>query len=187
MPFVELLAHSADLATREQADPLHMDARFLLGYALPEYWGRPSGFQIAGFLVARAFYVGALPLMLAVWAVVTRPTRERVAVAAAAAVALAVVIGLPGVFDLVTALPGFASAYNTRLPWSRPWRWRCSRAGGSTTSPSGSSARACSSAARSSCWRCRSCWSSRACRSSTWARRSRSRGRRPRRPSRRPE
>ena len=69
MPFVELLAHSADLAAREQADPLHMDARFLLGYALPEYWGRPSGFQIAGFLVARAFYVGALPLMLAAWAV----------------------------------------------------------------------------------------------------------------------
>ena len=114
VPFVELLAHSADLATREQADPLHMDARFLLGYALPEYWGRPSGFQIAGFLVARAFYVGALPLMLAAWAMM-RPTRERVAIAAAAAVALAVVIGLPGVFDLVTALPGFASAYNTRL------------------------------------------------------------------------
>ena len=114
VPFVELLTHSADLATREQADPLHMDARFLLGYALPEYWGRPSGFQIAGFLVARAFYVGALPLMLAAWAMM-RPTRERVAIAAAAAVALAVVIGLPGVFDLVTALPGFASAYNTRL------------------------------------------------------------------------
>jgi hypothetical protein len=115
VPFVELLTHSGDLATRGEADPLHMDARFLLGYALPEYWGRPSGFQIAGFLVARAFYVGALPLMLAVWAVIVRPTRERVAVAAAAVVALAIVIGLPGVFDLVTRLPGFASSYNTRL------------------------------------------------------------------------
>jgi hypothetical protein len=114
-PFVELLVHSADLATRKGADPVHMDANFLLGYMLPEYWGRPSGFQTAGFLVARAFYAGALALMLALWAVVARPTRERVAVAAAGVLALAVVIGLPGVFELVTALPGFASSYNTRL------------------------------------------------------------------------
>ena len=114
-PFVELLWHSADLATRKGADPVHMDANFLLGYALPEYWGRPSGYQTAGFLVARAFYAGALGLMLALWAVIARPTRERVAIAVAALAALAVVVGLPGVFDFVTALPGFASSYNTRL------------------------------------------------------------------------
>jgi hypothetical protein len=114
-PFVELLAHSADLATRKGADPVHMDANFLLGYMLPEYWGRPSGFQTAGFLVARAFYAGALALMLALWAVVARPARERVAIAAAALAAVAVVMGFPGVFEFVTALPGFASSYNTRL------------------------------------------------------------------------
>ncbi|MGH2948236.1 MAG: YfhO family protein [Solirubrobacteraceae bacterium] len=115
VPFVELLLHSADLGARRGREPLHLEPRFLLGYALPEYWGRPSGPQTEGFMVARAFYAGALPLMLAVWAVIARPTRERVAIAAGGAAAVAVVVGFPGVFELVNALPGFDQAYNTRL------------------------------------------------------------------------
>ena len=65
LPFVELLFHSNDLTTREGRAFLTLEPRFLLGFFLPDYWGRPSGAQIDAFLVARAFYVGALPLMLA--------------------------------------------------------------------------------------------------------------------------
>ena len=92
---------------REQADPLHLEralpARLRAARVLGPAVAAPRS---PAFLVARAFYVGALPLMLAAWALVLRPTRERVAVAAAAAVALAVVIGVPACSSVVTALPG---------------------------------------------------------------------------------
>jgi hypothetical protein len=114
LPFAELLLHSNDLTTREGREFLTLEPRFLLGFFLPDYWGRPSGAQIDAFLVARAFYVGALPLMLAAWALLRR-SRERLAVAAIAALALAVVVGVPVVKQIAMHLPGFDTAYNTRL------------------------------------------------------------------------
>ena len=52
-----------------------------LGLFLPDYWGRPTQTPLRPFLLERALYVGALPLMLAAAALVLRPTVERVAVA----------------------------------------------------------------------------------------------------------
>jgi Bacterial membrane protein YfhO len=82
---------------------------------LPEYWGRPSHAPTQAFAFARAYYAGALPLMLAAWALVANRSRERVAIAAGGAVAIALTVGFPGLFELVTALPGFDHAYNQRL------------------------------------------------------------------------
>jgi hypothetical protein len=115
VPFAELLARSADLAERENKLPAELEARFLLGFAFPEWWGRPSHGQTAGFMGVRSFYVGALPLMLAAWALVARPTRERVAIAVVAAAAVLVVIGAPGTLEVLTAIPGFHASHNTRL------------------------------------------------------------------------
>ena len=115
VPFVELLARSADLIEREGKLPAELEARFILGFAFPEWWGRPSQPQTAGFMGVRAFYAGALPLMLAAWAVVARPTRERVAIAVAGAVTVLVVVGAPGTLEVLTAIPGFHAAHNTRL------------------------------------------------------------------------
>jgi Bacterial membrane protein YfhO len=114
-PFAELLARSADLAEREGKLPAELEARFILGFAFPEWWGRPSHAQTAGFMGVRSFYVGALPLMLAAWALVARPTRERVAIAVTAAAVVLVVIGAPGALEVLTALPGFHASHNTRL------------------------------------------------------------------------
>jgi hypothetical protein len=115
IPFVELLVHSADLGRRSGKTGGHLEYAHLIGYALPDYWGRPTGLQTEGFAVVRAFYAGALPLMLAAWAVVARPSRERVAISATLVVSVAVVVGVPGIFDLVTAIPGFNHSYNQRL------------------------------------------------------------------------
>ena len=42
LPFVELLARSADLATARARPAATSRSTALLGYVLPEYWGRPS-------------------------------------------------------------------------------------------------------------------------------------------------
>ena len=59
--------------------------------------------------------MAALPLMLAVCALVLAPRRERMVVAATGLVALAVATGIPPFFDVVKALPGFDAARNGRL------------------------------------------------------------------------
>jgi hypothetical protein len=114
VPFVELLAHSSDLANRSGREHAHTPLRFGLALALPDYWGRPTQLASQPFIVTRAFYAGALPLMLAVIALL-RPTRERVAVAATGAVALAIVLGVQPFFFVANHVPGFAQAHNTRL------------------------------------------------------------------------
>jgi Bacterial membrane protein YfhO len=115
LPFVELLLRSGDLDNREGRTGGHLPLGALVTYALPDYWGRPTGPQTEGFATVRAFYAGALPLMLAAWALVGVRSRERLAIAAGGAVAIAVVVGVPGIFALVTAVPGFNHAYNQRL------------------------------------------------------------------------
>jgi hypothetical protein len=114
VPFVELLWHSGDLAERAHRDALHLPQKYVLALALPEYWGRPTTVATEPFINGRAFYVGALPLLLAGLALL-RPSRERIAVAVGGAGALAVALGVQPAFAIVTALPGFAQAANTRL------------------------------------------------------------------------
>lgn len=116
LPFLELLARSGDFENREGKTGGHFPVTALINYVLPEYWGRPSQAPTQAFAFSRAYYAGALPLMLALWAMVSgRLTRERVAIAAGGVVAILITVGTPGLFDLVTALPGFNHAYNQRL------------------------------------------------------------------------
>jgi hypothetical protein len=115
-PFVELLAHSADIVYRGDDEPSFLPRRYLLAALVPDYWGKPTQTPFEGFMVQRAFYAGALPLVLAAAALVLRPTLERVSIAAFGAAAMLVVFGVPPVFDAVTALPGFNTVHNTRLP-----------------------------------------------------------------------
>ena len=115
IPFLELLLLSGDIDRRAGQEALSVPLEYLPTVLMPDFWGRPTGYSIKGFYVERAFYAGALPLMLGLAALVIRPARERVALALFAVVALLVVVGVPPFFDLVTALPGFATAHNTRL------------------------------------------------------------------------
>jgi hypothetical protein len=117
IPFGELLAHSSDAAARADAsDLLNQPARYLLGIFLHDYWGRKAGaLQFGPGLEERAYYVAALPLILAAVALVVRRSWTRMAVAAVAAGALAVATGLPPLYDLVVKLPGFDAANNGRF------------------------------------------------------------------------
>ncbi|MBA3261565.1 MAG: YfhO family protein [Thermoleophilaceae bacterium] len=118
IPFVELLSHSIDLKARTAAaSDAHEPARYLLGVFLHDWWGRGSRapLEFASALEEHAWYVAALPLMLAVSALVLAPRRERIVVAAVGLVALAVATGIPPFFDVVKALPGFDAARNGRL------------------------------------------------------------------------
>src|SRR3712207_71232 len=83
--------------------------------SMPDHWGRPTQTPLELFQLARAFYGGALPLMLAAAALILRPTAGRAAVALLGAACMAVVVGIWPVFDVVVALPGFDRGHNTRL------------------------------------------------------------------------
>ena len=116
LPFLELLLGSADLRQRAgSARDSFTGPHYLLGVFLPDYWGRATGTPLEIFLLARAFYAGALPLMLGAAALIIRPTRERIAIAGFGAVCMAVVVAAPPIFQIVTALPVFSSGHNTRL------------------------------------------------------------------------
>jgi hypothetical protein len=115
IPFLELVGQSGDVAKREAADPARIPRRWLLEVFLPGYFGRPTQTTLEGFQVGRALYAGILPLVLAGAALILRPRAERVAVAGFGLAMLAIVVGAPGIFDAVTALPAFGTAYNTRL------------------------------------------------------------------------
>src|SRR5215207_4904498 len=114
LPFADLLRHSADLASREERQPVTVAFKYVLGLALPEYWGRPTGVISEPFVNARAWYVGALPLLLAGVALL-RGGRERIAVAAAALAALLVATGVQPLFWIAHHVPGFSQSHNTRL------------------------------------------------------------------------
>lgn len=113
IPFVELLVHSGDVSNR--TGPSYVLRQYGLGLFINDYWGRPTGNSLQGFLVERGFYVGALPLMLAAGALLLRPTLQRVGAAVVATVALAVVLGVPPFFEVLSVIPGFDTAHNTRL------------------------------------------------------------------------
>ena len=115
IPFLELLGRSGEVSRRAGVEAAFVDRKYLLALLLPDWWGRPTQSALQGYEVTRAFYSGVLTLALAAAAVVLRPRLERVAVAGFGLLALAVVLGIPPVFEIVTALPGFNATYNTRL------------------------------------------------------------------------
>ncbi|MBA3263202.1 MAG: YfhO family protein [Thermoleophilaceae bacterium] len=117
VPFAELLWNSADLRDRmgDAVDNQPVARDFALGMFLPDYWGRATGTPIKLFVLDRAFYAGALPLMLAAIALIRRPSLERVAIALFGALWLAVLFGIPPFLQIVTRLPIFSSGHNSRL------------------------------------------------------------------------
>lgn len=116
LPFGQLLALSADIHQRAgTAADSHTKVGYGLGIFLPDEWGRPTQTPLELFLLARAFYAGALPLLLAAAALILRPARERIVTVVLGALCLMVVLGLPPVFDVVVHLPVFSSGHNGRL------------------------------------------------------------------------
>ncbi|HYP48495.1 MAG TPA: YfhO family protein [Thermoleophilaceae bacterium] len=117
IPFAELLLNSADVRDRmgDAVDKQPVARDFALGLFLPEYWGRATETPLKYFVLDRAVYIGALPLMLAGAALIIRPTLERVCVALYGALWLAVVFGVPPFLQIVTRLPIFSSGHNSRL------------------------------------------------------------------------
>jgi hypothetical protein len=104
-PFLELLFRSSDVDVRQDFAQIALPAKYLLGFGLYDYWGRATHTAVGAFAQERALYVGALPLILGVAALVVRPTLQRVAVAAFGALLLAIVLGLPPFPDLASQIP----------------------------------------------------------------------------------
>jgi hypothetical protein len=117
VPFAELLAHSSDASLRSEVSGLlHQPPRYLLGIFLPDYWGRArTSVEFAAELPEHAYYVAALPLMLAAAALILRPRRERIGVAVVGLLTLAVATGIPPVYSVVVQLPYFSAANNGRF------------------------------------------------------------------------
>jgi hypothetical protein len=113
-PFVELVAHSSDLAERGIVLHRELPLRYLRTLMLPDYWGRGTGLSIGSQQLGRFLYVGALPLILAAGALL-RPTVERVACAVFAVACVAVAFGAFPFVDVANVLPGLSRTDNTRL------------------------------------------------------------------------
>jgi hypothetical protein len=117
IPFAELLNHSSDATARAEASGLlKQPSRALLGIFLYDYWGHAhTSLHVGPGLEERAYYVGALPLMLSAVALAARRSWGRIAVALVAAAMLAVSTGLAPVYDIVIHLPGFDATNNGRF------------------------------------------------------------------------
>jgi uncharacterized membrane protein len=115
LPFLELLTSTNDVAVRRNYWRLSMPREYLLGFALPDYWGRGTQTSVGAFAQGRALYAGALPLVLAGAAVALRPSLQRLGVAAFGAVMLAIVVGLPPLPELASHVPIVRTGNHVRL------------------------------------------------------------------------
>ena len=115
IPFVELLARSGDVHTRQNFSELALSKRYLLGLALPDYWGRATHTAVGAFAQERALYVGALPLLLAVVAPFSRRSMMRTGVALFALFALAVALGIPPLPDIAARIPVVRTGNHLRV------------------------------------------------------------------------
>lgn len=116
IPLTELLLQSADLVDRRgQSIDRALPLKDAVGLFMPDWWGRPTQTPIRPIMLERAMYVGALPLMLGVAALVLRRDLTRWVVAGFGALTFAVVLGIPPFVQVVTRLPVFSSGHNTRL------------------------------------------------------------------------
>jgi hypothetical protein len=115
VPFDELLRNSYETSLRGTLHP-KLGLYALGNLFVPALWGRGTG-SVTGTILTlnRYIYVGALPIVLAGVALLTRRSGQRIALAGFGAVSLAVALGVPGLFDLVQHLPGFKQADDRRL------------------------------------------------------------------------
>jgi hypothetical protein len=115
LPFLELLSETNDVDVRADYWKIHMPREYLLGLALPDYWGRGTEVPIGAFAQGRAVYVGALPLLLAGVALVTRRSLLRFGVAVLGVVMLAIVVGVPVLPDVIGHVPIVRTGNHVRL------------------------------------------------------------------------
>ncbi len=116
VPFLELLRHSDDATIRADYWRIRLPNTYLLGLALPEWWGRGTTVSIGAVAQERALYVGILPLLLAAAALVRRrPDPLRLGIAALGALALAVVLGIPPIPQLLSHFPLVRTGNHIRL------------------------------------------------------------------------
>ena len=114
LPFVEMLLESADVERREELGASHVKGKFVFGLLAYDWWGRGTTSLLGGFLIDRP-YLGALPLTLIAVALAYGRDAQRLFLAGLGGFALGMAFGLPGLFDVVGLLPGFAQAHNGRL------------------------------------------------------------------------
>ncbi len=116
LPFADLLLRSADIHQRmDAAQNVAANPRFAVPAFFPDWYGRPTQYALNVFELGRAWYGGALALILGAVALVLRPSRGRVLIAALGAACMMVVLGLWPVFQIVTHLPVFNGGHNARL------------------------------------------------------------------------
>ncbi len=117
LPFAELLLRSADIHQRAgSAAQAGSTPTLLMEWLLPDWFGRPTDVQVDATLeLGRAWYAGALSLMLASAALILRPSRGRILLAVLAAAIVMVVVAIGPVFTIVAHLPVFSSGHNARL------------------------------------------------------------------------
>ncbi|RKH55554.1 hypothetical protein D7X96_39305, partial [Corallococcus interemptor] len=107
---------SGDVDNRETFWEIAVPRRYLLGFALYDYWGRATHIALApDFTQVRAMYAGALPLALGAAALIVRPTAMRIGVAAFGALMLAVVLGVWPLPELSSYLPIVKTTLHIRL------------------------------------------------------------------------
>ena len=121
IPFAELLAHSGDAGARaDVAEALfHEEPRRLLGFALHDWWGAGrTSIEFAATTQEHDYYVGALPLMLALAALIAAAaTGPRGGGRWWALVAILVATGVAPLFDLRDV-----AARASRPPTTAAWR-----------------------------------------------------------------
>jgi hypothetical protein len=105
IPFLELLLRSSDVEVREGFAEIALPKKYLLGFALYDYWGRATHTAVGAFAQERALYAGALTLVLAAAALIVRPTLQRVGFALFCLFLLAVVLGVPPVPEIARHIP----------------------------------------------------------------------------------
>jgi hypothetical protein len=116
LPFLELLFRSGDVDVREGFWQISLPRRYLLGFALYEYWGRATHVAVGSdFTQVRALYAGALPLLLGGAAVIMRPTLMRAGVALFGALMLAIVLGIWPFPELASHIPIVKTGNHLRL------------------------------------------------------------------------
>ncbi|MGA2008917.1 MAG: YfhO family protein [Solirubrobacteraceae bacterium] len=114
-PFAEFVLHSGDLAQRVNQAAGFWPRKYLGALFLHDYWGRPTQIDLESFMQVRGWYAGAVTLMLVAAALILRRSAERIAIVAYALFCVCMVVGIPPVFGIVSALPGFDAAHNERL------------------------------------------------------------------------
>jgi hypothetical protein len=106
VPFLELLHNSSDLSSRPRSQ-VHVQPMYYFASLLPSYFP-------GSFVIETAFYAGALPLVLALIALL-RAQVMRVVLALFAALCILVVLGIQPFFGIAGHLPGLDYTYLSRL------------------------------------------------------------------------